>query len=83
MHAPSISVSDKLRKIKPKQVVHNANVSNPHCCFIWFLKKYHEHRPHRDSMTHDALYLTPIPSPNGKVRFKTTPTGINTMIYSE
>ena len=30
-------------------------------------------------MTHDVFYLTPIPSPNGKVWFKTTPMGINTL----
>ena len=67
----------KQQNIKPKQVAHYANISNPDCCFIRFFKKYREHRPSCDSMIHDAFYLTPTPSSNMKVWFKTTPVRIN------
>ena len=68
----------KNRKVKPKQVVHYANMDNPDRCFVKLLKKYREHRP--SSCDSDAFYLTPIPQPKGQVWYKTTPIGVNTPV---
>ena len=61
------------RKLKPKVVIHHANLDNPSRCFVTFYKAYMAHRP--KTVEHNAFYLTPIRNPKSEVWYSTCPVG--------
>lgn len=67
----------KHRKVSVKQVTHHANTECPQRCFVQMYKEYCFHRP--DGVKDDAFYLSPIPNAAGKVWYKRTPIGVNTL----
>ena len=67
----------KHRKVKPKQVVHHANVTQPERCFIELFKKYRSHRP--ECVRGDAFYLCPLVNAKGNIWYKNAPIGVNTL----
>ena len=52
----------KGRHVKPKVVVHYANIDNPSCCFIRLYKLYQSKCP--PNHTKNAFYLRPLQKPN-------------------
>ena len=64
------------QKVKPKQVIHHANETNPERCLVHMYKKYLDHRPETEET---AFYLTPLKKPKGKVWYAKTAVGHNTL----
>ena len=64
------------RKVKPKQVIHHANETNPERCLVHMYKKYLDRRPETEET---AFYLTPLKKPKGKVWYAKTAVGHNTL----
>ena len=64
------------RKVKPKQVVHHANTSNPMRCLVQLFQSYMLHCP---TDSNNAFYLTPLKKPKGNVWFSNIPIGHNTL----
>ena len=65
------------RKLKPKVVIHHANLDNPSRCFVTFYKAYMAHRP--KTIEHNAFYLTPIRNPKSEVWYSTCPVRHHTL----
>ena len=65
------------RKLKPKVVVHHANLNNPSRCFVTFYKAYISHHP--KIVQHNAFYLTPIRNPKSEVWYNSCPVGYRTL----
>ena len=66
------------RKLKPKMVIHHANVKEPNRCFVMFYKAYMAHRP--QNLQHDAFYLTPIRNPKTEIWYSSMPVGYRTLM---
>ena len=67
------------RKIKPKVVIHHANLTDPARCFVTFYKAYMAHRPKPENVHNIAFYLTPKRNPNSQVWYSTCPVGYHTL----
>ena len=67
------------RKIKPKVVIHHANLTDPARCFVTFYKAYMAHRPKPENVQHNAFYLSPKRNPNSQVLYSTCPVGYHTL----
>ena len=67
----------KNRKVKPKVMVHHANVDNPTRCFVRLYKLYKNLCP-KDQPDH-AFYLTPLKNPKEGCWFSRTALGHNTL----
>lgn len=65
----------KGRKLKPKVVLHHANIDNPDRCFVRMFKKYISLRP--SQCTSNAFYLNPVKKFRGTNWFSTAPIGKN------
>lgn len=66
------------RKLKPKTVIHHANLECPSRCLVMFYKTYMAHRP--PDLEHNAFYLTPIRNPKTSVWYTSVPVGYRTLM---
>ncbi len=67
----------KGRKVKPKVVLHHANVQNPERCFVRLFKRYIQLCP--ESRPAHAFYLQPAKSPTPTCWYSNNPLGHHTL----
>ena len=65
------------RKLKPKIVIHHANLECPSRCLVMFYKAYMSDRP--PDLQHNAFYLTPICISKTAVWYTPIPVGYRTL----
>ena len=65
------------KRKKPKEVYQYANEQDPRRCFVRLYKLYNSKCP--EDRPPNALYLTPLPKPKGKVWYLKVPMGHNAL----